>query len=116
MAGARMKSLAGASVVITGASTGIGRASALRLDRAGARIFAGVRSEADENALRAAASPDLTPVRIDITRPETIETAARKVTEALGAAGLAGLVNNAGIDVGWPLEYVPAEDLAASSR
>ena len=55
------------TVVITGASSGIGRASALALDRNGFRVFAGVRKEADGDALRRSASDALTPIFIDVT-------------------------------------------------
>jgi NAD(P)-dependent dehydrogenase (short-subunit alcohol dehydrogenase family) len=55
------------SVVITGSSTGIGRACVLMLDRNGFRVFAGVRKEADGDALRSTASESLTPVHIDVT-------------------------------------------------
>ena len=60
------------SVVITGASSGIGRASALRLDRDGFRVFAGVRTRADAETLNAVASPRLTAVQLDVTEPESI--------------------------------------------
>ena len=82
------------SVLVTGASTGIGRASALRLDAAGWRVFAGVRREEDAESLREAASPALTPVRLDVTDADQIAAAAALVAERAG--GLQGLVNNAG--------------------
>ncbi len=99
------------SVVITGASTGIGRACALRLDRMGWRVFAGVRNADHGAALRAEASSRLTPIIIDVTDGGSISAAAELVAAAVGDAGLAGLVNNAGISVPGPLEFVPIEDL-----
>ncbi len=93
---------------MTGASTGIGRACALRLDAAGWRVFAGVRREEDAAALREAASPALTPVRVDVTDADQIAAAAELV--AAEAGGLAGLVNNAGVAVPSPLETIPIED------
>ena len=93
------------AVVITGASTGIGKACALRLDRLGFRVFAGVRREQDGAALRAEASERLSPLHIDVTEQRSIDDAAETVTTALGG-GLAGLVNNAGIGVGGPLEFL----------
>ena len=94
------------AVLITGSSTGIGAACALDLDGRGFRVFAGVRSEADGERLRRQASERLSPVRIDVTEPETIRTAADEVSAAVGEAGLAGLVNNAGILVSAPVELV----------
>ncbi len=98
------------SVLVTGASTGIGRATALRLDSAGWRVFAGVRKEADAEALRAAGSERLTPVTIDVTDPAQIAAAAEQIGTALGGAGLDGLVNNAGVAIPSPLETMPIED------
>lgn len=104
------------SVVITGASKGIGRACALRLDRAGFRVFAGIRTEADGEALRAKASDRLVPVRIDVTDEASIAEAVRLVDAAVGAQGLYGLVNNAGIAVAGPLEFSRPPNCGDSSR
>ncbi len=95
------------AVVITGASTGIGRATALRLDQLGFRVFAGVRKEADGESLRAQASERLAPVLIDVTDEDAIAAAGTLVAETLGDTGLAGLVNNAGTTVPCPVEYLP---------
>ena len=99
------------SVVITGASTGIGRDAALHLDRNGFRVFAGVRRESDAESLRAAASPSLTPLLLDVTDAAAIGAAAKRVDAEVGAAGLAGLVNNAGIGVGAPIEFLDLDEL-----
>ena len=99
------------AIVITGTSTGIGRASALELDRRGFRVFAGVRAGPAAEQLRAAASPRLTPVEIDVTDPAGIAAAAKTIGEAVGGHGIAGLVNNAGIAVPGPLELLPLESL-----
>jgi NAD(P)-dependent dehydrogenase (short-subunit alcohol dehydrogenase family) len=98
------------SALVTGASTGIGRATALRLDSAGWRVFAGVRKEVDAEALRSAASERLMPVMIDVTDPAQIAAAAEQVGTALGDAGLDGLVNNAGVAIPSPLETMPIDD------
>lgn len=100
------------SVVVTGASTGIGEACALRLDRLGWRVFAGVRREADGQALRQKSSERLCPLFIDVTDEASIAQAAVQVRAAVGEAGLAGLVNNAGVAIGGPLEFVPIDELA----
>jgi NAD(P)-dependent dehydrogenase (short-subunit alcohol dehydrogenase family) len=99
------------AVVITGASTGIGAACALHLDKLGYRVFAGIRKAADGESLRQRASARLVPVRLDISDEAEVGQAARNVIEALGGEGLAGLVNNAGIVVGGMLEFLPLEAL-----
>jgi NAD(P)-dependent dehydrogenase (short-subunit alcohol dehydrogenase family) len=98
-------------VLITGASTGIGEACALHLDKLGFRVFAGVRKAADADALRQKASPRLTPVMIDVTDATSIASAAETVGQAVGEFGLSGLVNNAGIAVVAPMEFVLLDDL-----
>ena len=92
------------TVVITGASTGIGRAAALHLDRAGFRVFAGVRREADMESLRKEGSERLEPILLDVTNAAAIATATKRVEAEVGNAGLSGLVNNAGIVVTAPIE------------
>lgn len=98
------------AVVITGASTGIGRACALRLDRAGFDVFAGVRKAEDGEALGAAASQRLRPLTIDVIDTESIAAAAAEVNEATGGR-LAGLVNNAGIALAGPIEGLQLDEL-----
>ncbi len=97
------------AVVITGTSTGIGRASALALDRLGFHVFAGVRREADGESLRSVASERLRPVHLDVTDESSIFAAGALVAESVGDDGLAGLVNNAGTTVPCPVEYLPVE-------
>lgn len=103
--------MAARSVLVTGASTGIGRACALRLDRRGWRVLAGVRKEADADSLAAEGSERLTPVILDVADAATIAAAADAVRAAAGDGGLQGLVNNAGITVQGPLEDLPLDDL-----
>jgi len=98
------------SVLVTGSSTGIGRATALRLDRDGWRVFAGVRREEDAEALRAEAGERLTPVMLDVTDPGQIAAAADLIDGAVGEGGLEGLVNNAGVAILGPLEMIPLDD------
>jgi NAD(P)-dependent dehydrogenase (short-subunit alcohol dehydrogenase family) len=97
--------------LVTGASTGIGRSSALRLDRRGHRVFAGVRKQSDADSLNKAASERLTTLFIDVTDEAGIAAAGATVHEAVGDSGLDGLVNNAGVVVPGPLEYVESADL-----
>lgn len=98
------------TVLVTGASTGIGRATALRLDGSGWRVFAGVRKEADAESLRGEGSERLVPVMLDVTEPEQIAAAAERI-ESEAEGGLDGLVNNAGVAIPGPLETMPIEDL-----
>jgi NAD(P)-dependent dehydrogenase (short-subunit alcohol dehydrogenase family) len=100
------------SVVISGASTGIGRACALHLHELGWRVFAGVRKVRDGEALAEAAGSDrLVPILLDVVDDEGVRDAAETVGRAVGDDGLQGLVNNAGIAVGGPIEFVPIDDL-----
>ena len=98
------------TALITGASTGIGRATALWLDARGWRIYAGVRKEVDANSLAESGSDRLQPVFLDVTDAGQIEGVAHRVAEETKGAGLDGLVNNAGIAVPGPLETLPIED------
>lgn len=98
------------AVVITGASTGIGRACALTLDRKGFHVFAGVRREQDATSLRSAATDRLTPVHLDVTDEQSIMDASHAVADAVGETGLAGLVNNAGTTLPCPVEYLDLAD------
>jgi NAD(P)-dependent dehydrogenase (short-subunit alcohol dehydrogenase family) len=94
------------SVVVTGASTGIGAACSQYLDERGFRVFATVRKQEDAKRLAALGSSRLEPLFLDVTDSESLAGAARTVEVALQGAGLAGLVNNAGISVDIPIECV----------
>jgi NAD(P)-dependent dehydrogenase (short-subunit alcohol dehydrogenase family) len=94
------------TVVITGASTGIGRATAVRLARAGFDVLAGVRREEDGAALRAD-DGRIEPVLVDVTDAGQIAA----LGERVAGAPLAGLVNNAGIAVAGPLEGIPLDEM-----
>lgn len=98
--------------LVTGASTGIGHACACALAERGYRVFAGVRTEADAERIRAEGGGEIEPVTLDVTDPGQITAAARHVSAACGETGLHGLVNNAGIAVAGPLEFIPMEDFA----
>ncbi len=94
-------------VVITGASTGIGAACAIGCARQGMTVFAGVREQEAGDALRAMGGPAIVPLQLDVTDSVSIAQAAGLVGERAGEIGLAGLVNNAGIAIGSPLELIP---------
>lgn len=99
------------AVLITGASSGIGAACALSLSARGFRVYAGVRCEADGERLAADAAGELLPVCLDVTDPAQIDAVAAQVRHERGEQGLGGLVNNAGILVSSPMEFVAAEPL-----
>jgi len=100
----------GRSIVVTGASSGIGRATALRLAGRGYRVFAGVRKSEDGQALLRDAPSGLSPVILDVTKGESIAAAAAEIGRVTGGA-LHGLVDNAGITVAGPLELLPIDAL-----
>ncbi len=96
-------------VLVTGASSGIGEAIALALDSLEFHVFAGVRREADAAALRSRASSRLKPLILDVTDSGMIHRAAEAIRIETGSAGLYGLVNNAGIVVAGPLQFLPVD-------
>jgi NAD(P)-dependent dehydrogenase (short-subunit alcohol dehydrogenase family) len=100
------------TVVVTGASTGIGRACALHLAANGFDVLAGVRKPEDGERLReAAANGSLTPLRLDVTDANSVRAAGATADERTGERGLVGLVNNAGVGTGGPLEFIPLDDI-----
>ena len=98
-------------ILITGASSGIGAATALHLDRCGMEVFAAVRALDDGEDALTGASDRLRRISLDVTDADSIAKAMATVSEHVGGAGLDGLVNNAGIGVPGPLELLFAEDL-----
>lgn len=98
------------SVVITGASTGIGLNAAQVLIGKGFRVFGSVRRADDAERLSRELGASFVPLLFDVTDEAAVLAAARKVREALGGERLAGLVNNAGIAVAGPALEVPLDD------
>ena len=98
-------------VVITGASTGIGAGCAIGCARHGMTVFAGVRDLKAGEALQAKGGAAIIPLALDVTDGESIKRAAETVGTRVGAAGLGGLVNNAGVAIGSPLEIIPLSQL-----
>jgi len=94
-------------VVVTGASSGIGEGAALGLAQAGFVVFAGFRSAADGQRM-AALHANIQPIRLDVADRESIKTACSHVLSS--GVSLYGLVNNAGIAIGGPVEFLPIEE------
>jgi NAD(P)-dependent dehydrogenase (short-subunit alcohol dehydrogenase family) len=99
------------AVLVTGASKGIGEACALRLARDGYRVYAGVRRQQDGEALIRVGGADIVPLLIDVTSPDQIRDAVARIDEETGRRGLPALVNNAGVAIAGPMEYLPIEEL-----
>ena len=98
------------SIVITGASSGIGKACALHFDGLGFKVFAGVRREKDALELKKISSGNLKPILLDVTSPSMISSALEQVSNNLRVGGLTGLVNNAGIPLGGSVEFLSLSD------
>src|SRR5690242_399236 len=98
------------SVVVTGASTGIGWATAKVLLARGFRVFGSVRKQADADRLKAEFGANFTPLMFDVTDEAAVLAAARQVREALGGETLTGLVNNAGVAVAGPVLELSADE------
>jgi NAD(P)-dependent dehydrogenase (short-subunit alcohol dehydrogenase family) len=97
------------TALITGTSTGIGEACVTLLASRGWTVYAGVRREHDGERLTATHTGDIRPVILDVTNGEHIARVTDEMTMMLGDGGLQGLVNNAGVGVGGPVEYLPED-------
>jgi NAD(P)-dependent dehydrogenase (short-subunit alcohol dehydrogenase family) len=98
------------TVVITGASSGIGRSSVARMSRLGWRVFATVRKESDRDKLRDDFPGNVVPVSMDVANEASISAAAAEIDSQISGRGLDGLVNVAGIGMVRPLEYASMKD------
>jgi NAD(P)-dependent dehydrogenase (short-subunit alcohol dehydrogenase family) len=98
------------SVVVTGVSTGIGRATARLLLSRGMRVFGSVRKARDADGLRSEFGVNFLPIIFDVTDEAAVGAAAREVRTTLAGETLAGLVNNAGIAVAGPALELPIDE------
>jgi NAD(P)-dependent dehydrogenase (short-subunit alcohol dehydrogenase family) len=96
--------------LVTGSSTGIGKACALHLAKNGFSVIAGVRKTEDAKNLESIGGANLVGIQLDIADSESIAAAAKKIAEMTGESGLAGIVNNAGIGVHGPVEFLSRDD------
>ena len=99
------------SVLVTGASSGIGKAAARFLHHKGFTVFAGVRRKKDADLLKDPSKGRIIPVILDVTQSQTISQAVSMVEAHTGDAGLHGLVNNAGVPFGGPSEYLDLDQV-----
>lgn len=99
------------NILITGASTGIGAACIEFLSKQGFRVFAGVRKHEDAQRIAMQSAGKIVPVIIDVTSSESIENAKQVIAKMTEGKGLAGLVNNAGMAVSGPLEFLSVDSL-----
>ncbi len=99
------------AVVITGASTGIGRAAVAKAVREGAHVFPSVRKQADADGLKAEFGDAVTPLIFDVADEAAVRAGAAQVAAALGGRRLFGLLNNAGIAVAGPLLHLDTDEL-----
>lgn len=99
------------TAVVTGVSTGIGRAIAKSLVENGWHVFGSVRKEKDASDASAALGPDFTALLFDVTDEPAIRRSAEKVSEALAGKTLDALVNNAGVAVAGPVAYLDLDDV-----
>ena len=100
------------SVVVTGTSSGIGRATARALAGRGLRVFGTVRRPEDGEAVRAEIGEAYVPIVMEVTDEASVREAAARVADVLSDDRLAGLVNNAGIETVDALAVQPIEDVA----
>ncbi len=98
------------NVLITGTSTGIGEACAKQLAGRGFSVFAGVRRAEDGDRLKAQVTGDVRPVMLDVSNRGQIDQVIAEITTEVGSNGLQGLVNNAGVGVGGPFEYLTEDE------
>jgi NAD(P)-dependent dehydrogenase (short-subunit alcohol dehydrogenase family) len=99
------------SAVITGASTGIGFATARELIDQGFRVFGSVRNDADAKRVQREFGAGFTPLLFDVTDEKAVLAGAAEVRPMLHGEKLTGLVNNAGISVPGPLLELPADKI-----
>jgi NAD(P)-dependent dehydrogenase (short-subunit alcohol dehydrogenase family) len=97
------------TALITGTSTGIGEACVALLAAQDWTVYAGVRRERDGERLTATHRGDIRPVILDVTNQDHIARVVDELAMTLGHDGLQGLVNNAGVGVGGPVEYLPED-------
>jgi len=98
-------------ILISGASSGIGKAASHALVRQGITVFAGALNDAEAEAIRAQGLSKLIPVVLDVTDKACVDAALRTVSETIGDGHLYGLLNCAGVDINAPLHILEEEEI-----
>lgn len=104
------------TILVTGASSGIGWTTSLELAEKGWRVFSAVRKEEDAKKLRDASSNTVTPILMDIVDYESVKRGEAEIEKMLDGDGLDALFNNAGISVQGPIEIIPIEKFEQQIR
>ncbi|GAB3641531.1 SDR family NAD(P)-dependent oxidoreductase [Spirosoma arcticum] len=97
------------NILITGASTGIGYGATKQFIRKGYTVFGSVRTQADADRLQTELGVNFVPLLFDVTDTDAVNAAAQLLTDRLTGSGLGGLINNAGIAIGGPLQHQPMD-------
>ena len=97
------------NIVITGVSTGIGYAAALRLVKAGHTVYGSVRNEVDAERLKSELGENYYPLIFDVTDGSAIKQASEHVAQELGGDRIDALINNSGIALGGPILELPLD-------
>ncbi|GAB4033921.1 SDR family NAD(P)-dependent oxidoreductase [Spirosoma gilvum] len=97
------------TILITGVSTGIGYGAAKHFIEHGYTVFGSVRSQQDGDRLKAELGAQFEPLLFDVTDLEAVSKAAEYLTQRLEGSGLGGLINNAGVAFGGPVQYQPID-------
>ncbi|SOD94708.1 SDR family NAD(P)-dependent oxidoreductase [Spirosoma fluviale] len=98
-------------ILITGVSTGIGYGAARHFIKRGYTVFGSVRTQPDADRLQVELGERFVPLLFDVTNADAVTEAARSLTERLAGSGLGGLINNAGIAIGGPLQHQPMDTI-----
>ncbi|GAB3895684.1 SDR family NAD(P)-dependent oxidoreductase [Spirosoma agri] len=99
------------NILITGVSTGIGYGATSQFVRRGYTVFGSVRHQADADRLQTEFGDKFVPLLFDVTDATAVSEAAHLLTDRLEGSGLGGLINNAGIAIGGPLQLQPLETI-----
>lgn len=104
------KTISKQTVLITGASTGIGYATALYLSKSGIKVYAGVRKESDKEKLTKEGPSNLTAVYLDVCSEDSISNVYELISRESDEFSFS-LINNAGLSLNGPLELLPMSDI-----
>lgn len=99
------------TVLVTGASRGLGKSATLKLRDHGYKVFAGIRNPKDGDFYSENYPYEIIPVQLDVTQADSIAAAYEKIAAEVGDIGLAGLINNAGIAMFGPVEQIPIDEV-----